>query len=60
MWVSNKEVIPTTMTIVSNLPEKLEQENVELRVIDTLKPLQSAWTSSLHVSEIRLRNAIDL
>jgi len=59
MWVSDKSVIPTTQEKVINLVEKLEHENVDLRALDSLTPIKEAWKSSLHISGIRLRNAID-
>ena len=59
MWVSEKAVIPTSQEKIINMAEKLEQENVELRAFDSLTPLKAAWKTSLHVSGIRLHNAVD-
>lgn len=57
MWVSKTEVHPIEKTCISNLPNRLEIERVNLRILDSLTPLRGAWKSSLHVSGIRLRNA---
>jgi len=57
MWISDTTVTPISKAGVTCLPNKLEEENVELRVLDSLTPLRKAWNSSLHVSGIRLRNA---
>jgi len=57
MWVSKTEVHPIEKTCISNLPNRLRKERVELRILDDLTPLRDAWKSSLHVSGIRLRNA---
>jgi len=57
MWVSGTIVTPIGKTSITNLPQKLKNEGVELRVLDSLIPLRDAWSSSLHISGIRLRNA---
>lgn len=59
MWVSKTTVTPISTSCVNSLPEKLKQENVELRVLESLVPIRNVWNSSLHVSGIRLRNAVD-
>ena len=58
MWVSRAAVIPSSASCLSNLPAKLEEAGVELRIQDSLTPLRSIWKSSLHASGIRLRNAV--
>jgi len=59
MWISDKTVIPLSKKVVNDLPGKLELENVELRVLDSLEPLSDVWSSTVHASGIRLHNAID-
>lgn len=59
MWVSRTAVTPTRIERLTDLPAHLASQNVELRTIDRLTPLKNAWASTLHVSGIRLRNAVD-
>ncbi len=59
MWVSDKEVMPIAMTEIENLPAALQAHAVELRIVERLAPLKSVWSTSLHTSGIRLRNAKD-
>ena len=40
------------------LPTALAECDVELRAVDSLVPLRGVWSSSLHASGIRLRNAV--
>lgn len=56
MWVSKKTIVPLEKLAYSDLPKRLLENDVELRVIPTLKVLKDAWDSTLHVSGIRLRN----
>ena len=57
MWVSKRIVIPKSQEALTITPSRLATEGVELRGADSLLPLQGVWSSSLHVSGIRLRNA---
>jgi hypothetical protein len=57
MWVSRAPVRPLTVEAIADLPEALEAREVELRALPTLTPLRNIWTTSLHASGIRLRNA---
>lgn len=57
MWVTDAAVRPLEVVPIADLPERLRQSDVELRVSDDLTPLRDAWQTSLHVSGIRLRNA---
>jgi hypothetical protein len=57
MAVSSREARPLAVEAIDNLPAALAEEDVELRVLDSLAPLRAAVGSSLHVSGIRLRNA---
>lgn len=59
MWVSRESVRPVDANPCGNLLDALAAENVELRVMESLLPLQDVWSSSLHASGIRLRNAQD-
>lgn len=58
MHVSQTAVIPQTTTQISDLPTILEISGVSLRPVPTLLPLKPLWDSTLHVSGIRLRNAV--
>jgi len=57
MWVSKEAVTPVRVDRIDDLLGALRELNVELRVMDSLLPLRQLWTTSLHVSGIRLRNA---
>jgi hypothetical protein len=57
MWVSREAVTPLGMETMADLPAALAAQDVELRAIDSLLPLKDLWSTSLHVSGIRLRNA---
>ena len=59
MFVSRAAVAPVAMETISDLPAALDECGVELRVMQSLAPLQDVWTTSLHSSGIRLRNARD-
>jgi hypothetical protein len=57
MWVARQEVTPIAMDAISDLPAALRADGVELRVMESLTPLRDVWSTSLHASGIRLRNA---
>jgi len=57
MWVSKKSVDPIIVESMGNLPNRLAEDAVELRIVDDFLPLRKAWQTSLHLSGIRLRNA---
>ena len=57
MWVARKAVSPIAVSEISDLPRALREAGVDLRVMETLTPLREVWSSSLHASGIRLRNA---
>jgi hypothetical protein len=57
MWVAREAVTPLAMETLTHLPAELAAQGVELRVLDSLLPLKDVWSTSLHVSGIRLRNA---
>jgi hypothetical protein len=59
MWVSRAPVTPTRMEIISDLARALEAQGVELRAMSSLAPLAGVWSTTLHASGIRLRNARD-
>jgi hypothetical protein len=59
MWVSDETVEPMERVRIENLPAALASEGVELRVMDRLTPLRGVWSTTLHASGIRLRNALD-
>jgi hypothetical protein len=57
MWVARSAVTPLAMETLDDLPAELAAQGVELRVMDSLLPLKGVWSTSLHASGIRLRNA---
>lgn len=59
MWVSKEIVTPVHVERIDDLLGALCELKVELRVMDSLLPLRELWSTSLHVSGIRLRNAVD-
>lgn len=59
MWVSDQPVEPTARCTLTNLPEALAEEGVELKIMDRLTPLRHVWSTTLHASGVRLRNAQD-
>lgn len=58
MWVSRQTVTPLGVETLDDLPAALAAAGVELRVMASLAPLKEVWSTSLHVSGIRLRNAV--
>ncbi|MBX5164950.1 MULTISPECIES: DUF6886 family protein [unclassified Rhizobium] len=59
MWVCDRRVIPIERTAISWLDLAFAPRGVDLRVVDSLRPLKGLWNTGLHVSGIRLRNARD-
>jgi hypothetical protein len=59
MWVCGRRVIPIERTAISWLDLAFAPRGVDLRVVDSLRPLKGLWNTGLHVSGIRLRNARD-
>lgn len=59
MWVSRTSVGPIKVETLRDLLAELRGQGVELRVMESLVSLNELWTTSLHVSGIRLRNARD-
>lgn len=57
MWVSEDGVDPLSVECIEDLPAELQTQDVDLRVVDHLGSLRGAWSSTLHASGIRLRNA---
>lgn len=62
MWVSASSIDPIASLPLTDLPTRLAEQHVQLRVMNTFEPLMEVWTSTLHASGIRLRHArgIDL
>ena len=58
MWVSRTPAAPLRIDVIDDLPGALRDRGVELRVMERLAPLRPLWSSSLHVSGVRLRNAL--
>jgi hypothetical protein len=57
IWVSRAAVEPLRVEKIADLPTRLAAANVDLRVVESLVPLKGVWSTSLHASGIRLRNA---
>lgn len=57
MWVSHVGVRPTRHEAIDGLLDALASMDVELRVMASLVPLRDVWSTTLHASGIRLRNA---
>jgi hypothetical protein len=58
MWVSRTAVSPATRIAIAELPAALTAADVELRELPELTPLRGVWSTTLHASGIRLRNAV--
>ena len=57
MWISRAPVEPLGMEVIDDLPAALAACGAELRVMPSLTPLRDVWSTSIHASGIRLRNA---
>jgi RimJ/RimL family protein N-acetyltransferase len=57
-FVAREKVRPLRMQPVGDLVMALAAAEVELHVMDDLLPFNGAWTSTLHFSGSRLRNAV--
>lgn len=57
MWISRSPVAPIRRDAFHDLLRTLASMDVELRLMDSLVPLAGVWSTSLHASGIRLRNA---
>ena len=57
MWVSTETAEPIAVELIDDLPTALMAHQVELRVMDDLAAFRPVWSSTLHASGIRLRNA---
>jgi hypothetical protein len=57
MCVSDEPVTPRAVDRIDDLLGALQALDVELRVMDSLLPLKDVWSSTLHASGFRLRNA---
>lgn len=57
MWVSRTAMRPLSRNMIADLPAALAFHDVELRPQDDLVRFKDLWSTSLHVSGIRLRNA---
>jgi len=56
MWVSRTSVKPINVEQINDIRSALRACEVELRIMPSLSPLKDLWTTSMHVSGIRLRN----
>ena len=57
MWVSKTPVRPSRVDRIDDLLGALRGANVELRIMNDLTSLRDVWSTSMHASGIRLRNA---
>ena len=58
-WVTKDSVEPISVEPCGDLLEALAAQAVELRIMPSLAPLAGVWSTSLHASGIRLKNAHD-
>jgi hypothetical protein len=58
MLVSRERRRAVAMDPVGDLVEALVNQGVELRIMPSLLPLRNAWGTTMHVSGMRLRNAV--
>lgn len=56
-WVSETTVDPIGMEPCGDLEAALAHQGADLRVLPNLTPLRHVWSTTLHASGIRLRNA---
>ncbi|HVN00556.1 MAG TPA: hypothetical protein VMT68_10110 [Caulobacteraceae bacterium] len=56
-WVSRSAQRPIAIEALTDLPAAMAAEGVELRIMPNLTPLRDVWSTSLHASGVRLRNA---
>lgn len=59
MFVSPTPVEPLAVEMIDDLPSSLRACQVDLEILQSLRPLRGVWTSSMSASGIRLRNARD-
>ena len=57
MWISRVRVEPLGVELIDDLMGELISCDVDLRPMPLLTPLRDVWSSSVHASGIRLRNA---
>ena len=57
MRVSRVAVTPLAVEAITDLPAALAACGVEVRVLETLTSVKTVWSTSLHASGLRLRNA---
>ncbi len=57
MWVSRAPATPLGMQVIDDMPAALAEQGVALRALPSLAPLSDVWSTTLHASGIRLRNA---
>lgn len=57
MWVAREAVAPLALETLTDLPGALAAQGAALVPMDSLLPLRDVWSTSLHASGIRLRNA---
>ena len=56
-WVSTRPIDPISVEPCGDLEAALANHGAELRVLPSLTPLCHVWSTTLHASGIRLRNA---
>ena len=58
MFVSRLAVSPISVDTIDDAVAALGEAGVELRLMPSLEPFRGAWESTVHLSGIRLRNAV--
>jgi hypothetical protein len=56
-WVARRPVEPLAMVTIDDLLGAIAAQGAELRLLESLVPLRDVWSTTLHASGIRLRNA---
>ena len=59
MWVSRRTVTPVASVRLDNLPAEHRLASVEVRPVERLSGFADLWSTTLHASGIRLRNAVE-
>lgn len=56
-WVTRAAVTPMAVEALGDLLGEMGRAGAELRLVDSLVPLRDVWSTTVHTSGIRLRNA---
>jgi hypothetical protein len=59
MWVSRRTVTPVASVRLDDLPAEHRLASVEVRPVERLSGFADLWSTTLHASGVRLRNAVE-